>query len=94
MYQVFWTELAKDTYATLLQYLTGVSLEAAIQLDDKIEQLEERLSKYRYACPPSLKIPRYRRCVVSKHTSMLYEVRGNLIFILAVVDNRADHLYF
>lgn len=94
MYPIFWTELAKDTYAALLQYLADVSLEAAIRLNDQIEQLEDRLSHYRYVCPQSPRLPRFRRCVVSKDTSLVYEVQGNLIIIVAVVDNRADHLYF
>ncbi len=94
MYPVFWTELAKDTYAALLQYLADMSLDAAIKLNDQIEQLEDRLTSNRYVCPPSPKLPRFRRCVVSKNASLLYEVQGNLIVIIAVVDNRANHLYF
>lgn len=94
MYPVFWTELAKETYAGLLQFLTEISLDAAIELDEKIERLEENLMQHRHACPPSPKIPRFRRCVVDKNTSLIYEVHGRLIFIVAVVDNRANHLYF
>ncbi len=94
MYQVEWTEYAKDTYAELLIDLMNKSLDAAIALDEKIEKLTEYLATHRYLCPPASKVPRYRRCVVTKNASLVYEVRGNQIFIIAVVDNRAQQLFF
>ena len=94
MYQVIWTELAKDTYAELIDELMELSLELAIEVNDKVEKLTDALSNFKHLCPSSSKIPRYRRCVVTKQTSLLYEVRKNMVFIIAVIDNRAEHLYF
>jgi len=94
MYQVIWTELAKDTYAETLKSLMEKSIDAAIELDEKVEALTENLSRFRYLCPRSPKISHYRRCVISATTSLLYEVRGMLVFILAVLDNRAEQLFF
>jgi plasmid stabilization system protein ParE len=94
MYQVIWTELAKDTYAETLKILMNLSLDAAIELDDKVEALTDNLSRYRYLCPRSPKISRYRRCVISANTSLLYEVRGKLVFIIAILDNRAEQLFY
>ena len=92
MYQVEWTEYGKDTYAELLDSIMSVSLDAAIATDEKIEKLTDSLATFSHICPRSEKIPRYRRCVISKHVSMLYEIRGRMIFIIAVLDNRAEHL--
>ena len=94
MRNVFWTELGKETYAGLLSFYLELSTHSAIDLDLKIEKLIERLSRYNFSCPPSLKLPRYRRCVVTENASLIYEVKNGEIFIVAVVDNRADHLYF
>ena len=37
MYQVEWTEYGKDTYAELIDSIMSTSLDAAISLDEKIE---------------------------------------------------------
>ena len=93
MYQVIWTQLAKDTYASVLEYLMDFSLDAAIKLDEKVEKLTELLEEHRFLCPQSENNPLFRRCVISKNNSMIYEVRGRQIFIVAVIDNRAEHLF-
>lgn len=92
MYQVEWTEYGKDTYAELIDGIMSTSLDAAISLDEKIEKLTDSLATFSHICPRSEKIPRYRRCVLTKNVSMLYEIRGRMIFIIAVLDNRAEHL--
>ncbi|MCC6724989.1 MAG: type II toxin-antitoxin system RelE/ParE family toxin [Saprospiraceae bacterium] len=92
MYQVEWTEYGKDAYAELLDSIMALSLDAAISLDEKIEKLTDSLATFSHICPRSVKIPRYRRCVVTKQISMLYEIRGRMIFVIAVLDNRAEHL--
>lgn len=94
MNQIFWTELAKDTYAALLQSLSDISLDAAVELNERIMALEDNLSQFKFACPASTKLPRFRRCVVTKNVSVIYEVKDRLIFIVAVLDNRSEQLYF
>lgn len=94
MRNAFWTALVRETYSGLSIYLLEFSVQAAIDLDDQIERLVERLARYNFSCPPAPKLPRFRRCVVSKNTSLLYQIRDEEIFIVGVVDNRADHLYF
>lgn len=94
MYPVFWTKQAKSLYIALLQYLKEeVSTDIAIDLDEKIEKLEARLSRFRYSCPPSGKAPQYRRCVISKSTSVIVEIRGPMVFIISIIDNRMANLY-
>lgn len=94
MYQVIWTELAKDTYAELIDLLMEQSLDLAIEINDKVSKLTDSLSSFAYLCPPSATISRYRRCIITKQTSLLYEVKKNIVFIIAVIDNRAAQLYF
>ncbi len=92
MYKVEGTEYGKDIYAELIDSIMSTSLDAAISLDEKIEKLTNSLATFSHICPRSEKIPRYRRCVITKNVSMLYEIRGRMIFIIAVLDNRAEHL--
>ena len=91
---VFWTDLGSESYTGVVAFVAEFSLKAAIELDEKVEHLLTRLSKHNFSCPPSSKIPRYRHCVVTKNVSVMYEIQEGDIFVVAVVDNRADHLYF
>lgn len=94
MYPVFWTKDAKERYLPLLQSLKEeVSTEVAVDIEEKIQKLEARLSLFRSSCPPSGKSPQFRRCVVTKNTSVIVEVRGPMVFVVAVIDNRADNLF-
>ena len=93
MYQIVWTQLAKDTYANILNYLMLLSLDAAIKLDEHVEKITTLLEEHKSLCPPSENNPRFRRCVLTKNNSLIYEVRGPEIFIIAVIDNRAEHLF-
>lgn len=93
MYQIIWTPLAKDTYAETLKYLMEFSLDAAIKLDDKVEKITELLETNKHLCPKSLSLPRFRKCVATKSTSLVYEVVDNTVRIMAIIDNRTDHLF-
>lgn len=94
MRNVYWTELGCETYAGLLAFNMETSIRAALELDEKIERLIRQLSQFNFSCPPSTSLPRFRRCVVLPDASLLYEIVEGSIYIVAVVDNRADHLYF
>ncbi|HRI59303.1 MAG TPA: hypothetical protein PK228_06260, partial [Saprospiraceae bacterium] len=84
----------RETYSGLLAFNMETSIRAALKLDEKIERLIQQLSQFNFSCPPSPKLPRFRRCVVMPDASLLYEIVDNAVYIIAVVDNRADHLYF
>ena len=71
MYEVLWTEAAKDGLAKLLESLSETSLDAAIAIDEQIEAWESRLSQFKFLCPPSPGNPRFRRCVITRHTSLI-----------------------
>lgn len=49
---IYWSELAKDTYAKLLRYLLdNYPAEVAIRLDEKVENLIKRLRYFDKLCP-------------------------------------------
>ena len=89
MYMIFWTIQAKEQYVGLLTQLkeTGAGA-AAMELDDLIQKLESRLSLFPNSCPASSQNPDFRRCVISKQISVIVEVKGPVVFIVAVLNNK------
>jgi hypothetical protein len=82
---------AKDTYQIILQNVYDFSVDAALLLDEKVENLLIKLTTFKNLCPASIKISRYRRCFVDKHISMIYEIQNEIVVVVAFIDNRMKH---
>lgn len=92
MNQIIWSPRATDAYLDILEITYYFSVSAALDLDEKLEKLVNRLQKHKYSCPPSKLLPGTRRCVVTKNVSLVYEIVGDVIQIILVIDNRMDNL--
>jgi plasmid stabilization system protein ParE len=94
MNKVRWSPNAEDAYLATLEFvIQRYGTNAALILDDQIEQLMAHLSKFKNLCPPSLSQPNTRKCVIGKNASLLYQVDNQGIEILMFYDNRSD-IYF
>ncbi len=56
------------------------------KLNSRITTLQKNPELY----PASLIDQKLRKCVVTKHSSLLYEIHEDHIFILNLIDNRQD----
>lgn len=91
-FEIVWSTIAEDSYTEILRYLLDNRYSnAALKLDSSTEKLLNRLRTFSELCPPSSKIESLRKCVVNEYVSMIYRVSGNLIEIVAFVDNRSGH---
>ena len=93
MNEIRWTNTARDEYASLLKGIYGVSVDAAIRLDEQIEALKDRLLLFKSLCPPHARIPTMRRCVVTRFVSLVYDLLDGEIVVVSVFDNRSEHLF-
>jgi Txe/YoeB family toxin of Txe-Axe toxin-antitoxin module len=100
--EVYWSALAKDTYAELLKYLLdNYPSEIAINFDDKVNDLFDdkvndlinSLQYFDQLCPPSKVVINYHKCVINKQNSLVYRINNNHIEIVAFIDNRSDFVY-
>jgi len=57
MNTVFWSPKAEDTYLAILETTYYFSVSAALELDEKLEKLLDRLRKYKHSCPPAPSLP-------------------------------------
>lgn len=53
-----------------------------------------RIKENNYCCPKSNKFTNLRKCVISKHNSLIYEIRNNLIEIHLITINKMDHTFY
>ncbi len=91
MHEIRWTNTAKEEYASLLINVYSKSVDAAIDLDERMEVLQDRLLLFKSFCPPHKTISTMRRCVETPYISLVYDVLDNEIIIVSVFDSRSAH---
>ncbi len=91
MTTVQWAEVAKEDYLAVLKFTYEQSADKAVLLDEKMEALLGNLRQFKHFCPPAQKFPKFRRCILTKHLAMVYEVGEESILILSVFDTRMQH---
>jgi hypothetical protein len=73
--EIYWSALAKDTYSELLKYLLdNYPSEIAIDFDEKVIALINRLRYFDQLYPPSKIVTNYHKCVINKHNSLIYRI--------------------
>ena len=93
-YLIFWSPLAEETYLrTLSQILDRWTVKEAKDFAAKVDSLIEKLKTQKRLCPPSLKQKNLRRCVIAPQISLVYQIKDNIIELVAFVDNRSEHIY-
>lgn len=91
MINVAFTQTAQEDYLAILDELSRRSLDEALELDAKMDTLIKNLQQFKHLCPPSKNFPKYRRCVITRFISLVYEVGAKSVTIISVFDNRSKH---
>lgn len=86
-----WTNTAREEYRSILQSAYDLSADSALELDEQLEVLQDRLLIFKNLCPPHPEIPTFRRCVVTKTVALIYDLTETTIIIIAVIDTRSNH---
>lgn len=93
-YQISWSPLAEESYLkTLAQILEKWTIKEAEEFEEKVDSLIEKLKTQKYLCPTSGKQTDLRRCVIVPQTSLVYQIKNEVIELVAFFDNRSDHRY-
>lgn len=91
MIKVEFTKTAEEDYLTLLDDISRRSVDEALKLDAKMDALIENLQKFKHLCPPSRKFPKFRRCVLTRRISLVYEAGQQSITIISIFDSRSSN---
>jgi plasmid stabilization system protein ParE len=93
-YFISWSPLAEETYLkTLSLILEKWTIKEVEDFENKVESLIEKLKSQKRLCPPSDKQKNLRRCVIAPQTSLVYQIKDDIIELVAFFDNRSDHQY-
>lgn len=94
-YTVKITETAWDMLIVHSRFLANVSVSAAHGLIDVFVEMTDSLSTMPERNPwlenEAFPFQRYRKLLLGKYYMALYEIRGNDVYITAVVDCRQDY---
>lgn len=94
MNTLVWSDLSYLSFNDTVDYLTeNYSLDAAVKFDEDVESLLKKIASFKHFCPPFEPRPTLRKCIVNRHTSMIYRVDGTTIHLITFFDNRGVHLF-
>jgi plasmid stabilization system protein ParE len=89
------TETAWGQMIEHARFLANVSVEAANRLVDEFVERTNTLSQMPERCPwlthDDLPFQKYRKLNIGKYHLALYTIRGNTVYVSAVVDSRQDN---
>lgn len=92
--KVTWSDDAKASYhQKIFELLQKWPVETAIRLENTVNSLIHDLEHHNHICPASKKDISIRRCVISKHSSIIYIIENNTIHIIGFIDNNSDHKF-
>ena len=89
-YSVIWSEASKDEYADILKKIESeYGLESALNFMDKTDEVIAVIGEYPEAGGRTKKAE-VRRYVITKQTTLLYEVNDNRVELLHFWETRRD----
>ena len=89
MIKVEFTKTAEENYLALLDEISRRALDEALELDAKLDTLIGNLQKFKHLCPPSRNFAKFRRCVLTRYISLVYEVGQQSVTIISIFDSRS-----
>ncbi len=91
--EITWSQTAINTYLSIADYIIDKWTQKELASFQKlVDGLLERIKTDNFICPASKKL-NYRKCLVSKQTSLIYRVYKNEIFLITFLDNRTNHRF-
>ncbi len=90
-YKIFWTEEAIHNLEEIIDYLRFKWTEKEVNnFKNKLSRQIDLISTNPKMFPNSTHIPRLRKAVLSKQTSIFYEIKDNHIYLAYLFVNKKD----
>lgn len=91
--EIVWSEEVLQNYFRVLDYLYEKWTEKEIAIfETKFDDLLERIKLNKEICPKSLML-NFRKCLIDKNNSLIYQEINNTIFLVNIIDNKSSHQY-
>ncbi len=93
-YKVLWTLTAKKDLEDIIEYISKVSIEIAVEKYEKIKDAAQQLNRYpeQGRIIPELldqNIRKYREIIISPWR-LMYKIEVIIVYIMAVIDGRRN----
>lgn len=90
--KIIWAESALLSYEKVIEgILERWNFNIVLDFELLVNILLEKLMTNNKLCPKSSKKRDLRKCLISKQTSLIYQIHHNNIEILLFIDNRSNH---
>ena len=90
-YKIFWTEEAIRNLENILHYLEQNWTQKEVdRFKKKLSKQIELISSFPKMFPVSEHNTRLRKAVLSKQTTLFYELKGNIIYLIYLFINYQD----
>jgi plasmid stabilization system protein ParE len=90
-YKVLWTEEAIQNLEEIIYYLSNKwTLREVDNFKEKLSKQIDLIKRYPRMFPVSTFQPRLRKAVLSKQTSVFYEISDNVIFLAYIYVNNKN----
>ncbi len=90
-FEIFWTKESLTNLDDILEYLNLAWTQKEVAyFKSKLSKQLEIISKFPHLFPASQINPELRRAVLSKQTTILYQIEDRRIYIIYLFDTRQD----
>ena len=90
-YKIFWSDESLDNLDSILSYLEEEWTSKEVEkFKSKLGKQIQLITKNPKIFPVSKFQPRLRKAVLSKHTTVFYEIKGKQIYIAYLFSNRMN----
>lgn len=90
-FEIFWTKESLTNLDDILQFLSFKwTLKEVANFKYKLSKQLEIISKFPYIFPASKINPTLRKAVLSKQTTVLYQIKSRRIYIIYLFDTRQN----
>ncbi|MFC4685710.1 type II toxin-antitoxin system RelE/ParE family toxin [Epilithonimonas pallida] len=91
--EIIWSDEALKNYFKVLDYLFDNWTSNEIEnFESNFDELIERIKVNTRICPKS-KILNFRKCLIDKNNSLIYQEINGKIFLISLMDNKSSHPY-
>ncbi|OAH69030.1 hypothetical protein AXA65_16495 [Chryseobacterium sp. FP211-J200] len=91
--EVVWSDEVLRNYFKILDYLFDNWSSSEIEnFENNFDNLITRITDNTEICPKS-KILNFRKCLIDKNNSLVYQEINGKIFLISLIDNRSSHQY-
>lgn len=90
---IVWSEEAKTNYLEMIdQLFERWNYKIVIRFQNDINTLIQALSSNPELCPQS-DIHFLKKCIINKHTALIYKLDRGKINIVSLIYNQSDHIF-